>query len=366
MGLRSSIGTARAQRRGELLGLRALYFTYPWRRLAIGVLVLVVIGLVASGVGSVYVPPLTAAKILVNKLPLVDIQATWPDSWTAIIWQIRFPRIVLAGLVGGALAISGATYQGLFRNPLADPYFIGVAAGAALGATVVILTSVPFYFSGFSVLPLAAFAGAVVAVSMAYLVARQSGELPLLTLILAGLAVSSLAGAVTSYLMINSDSDIRPLVGWLLGGFIGTQWKDVYTVLPYLSVGTVVMMAYARVLNMFQLNEEEAKHLGVSVERTKVVLIIVASLTAAAAVSVSGIIGFVGIIAPHAVRLVWGTDHRFLLPMAMITGAGFLIVADLAARTVVSPSELPVGIVTAFCGAPFFLYLLRRARRVVL
>ena len=231
---------------------------------------------------------------------------------------------------------------------------------------MVMLTSVPVYFHGFSLLPIAAFAGAIVAVTIAYNVARQSGELPLLTMILAGLAISSLAAAVTSYLMIRSDPDLRPLIGWLLGGFIGTQWKDIYTVLPYLVPGVVVMMAYARVLNMFQLNEEEAKQLGVNVERTKIVLIAMASLTAAAAVSVSGIIGFVGIMAPHSVRLLWGNDHRFLLPMAMIAGAGFLILADLAARTVASPSELPVGIVTAFCGAPFFLYLLRRSRRMMI
>ena len=343
-----------------------LYLAYPWRRLAIGMLAVVVIGVGAAGVGPVYVPPVTAAKIVAAKLPFLDIGASWPNSWDTIIWQIRFPRIVLAALVGGALAISGATYQGLFRNPLADPYFIGVSAGAALGATVVLLTSVPVYFHGFSLLPIAAFAGSIAAVTIAYSVARQAGGLPLLTLILAGVAISSLATAVTSLLMIRSDPDIRPLLSWLLGGLIGSQWKDVYTVLPYLLVGTLVMMAYARILNMFQLNEEEAEQLGVNVERTKVVLITVASLTAAAAVSVSGIIGFVGIISPHAVRLVWGNDHRFLLPMAMIVGAGFLILADVAARTVASPSELPVGIVTAFCGAPFFLYLLRRGGRVAL
>ena len=345
---------------------RSLALNYPWWRLGAGLAVVVVIAVIAGGVGSVYIPPWTVVKIVVGHLPFVDMTGGWPNSWDTIIWQLRFPRIILAGLVGAALASSGATYQGLFRNPLADPYFIGVAAGAALGATIVLLTSVPVYLGGFSLLPIAAFLGAIVAVTATYVVARRSGELPLLTLILAGLAISSLLAAVTSYLIINSDPDVRPLLGWLLGGFIGTQWEDVYTVLPYLAPGVIVMMAYARILNMFQLNEEEAKHLGVNVERTKLVLIGVASLTAAAAVSVSGIIGFVGIIAPHSVRLIWGSDHRFLLPMAMITGAGFLILADLAARTVASPTELPVGIVTAICGAPFFLYLLSRTRRVVI
>ena len=365
MRLPFSIGVAKVRHPGAGSRPHRLYLAYPWWRFAIGLGVVVVIGLVASGVGSVYVPPLTTAKILLTKLPLLEMDHSWPNSWDTIIWQIRFPRIVLAGLVGACLAVSGATYQGLFRNPLADPYLIGVAAGAGLGATVVLITSVPVYFHGFSLLPIAAFAGAIAAVSIAYTVARQSGGLPLATLILAGVAIASLASAVTSYLMIQSDSDVRPLLAWLLGGFIGTQWDDIYIILPYLVPGFLVMMAYGRILNMLQLNEEEARQLGVNVERTKIILVILASLVTAAAVSVSGLIGFVGLIAPHAVRLMWGYDHRTLLPMSMITGAGFLIVADLAARTVVSPSELPVGVVTAFCGAPFFLYLLRRRRPVI-
>ena len=336
------------------------YLAYPWWRIAIGLAVVLVVALVASGVGSVYVPPMATLKILVDKLPFLAIDPSWPDSWSTIIWQIRFPRIVLAGLVGACLAISGATYQGLFRNPLADPYLIGVAAGAGLGATAVLVSGVTVSSHGFSLLPVAAFAGALLAVTVAYTVARRSEGLPLATLILSGVAIAALASAVTSYLMMRSDSDVRPVLAWLLGGFTGAQWNDVYVILPYLVPGFVVMMAYARILNMFQLNEEEAKQLGVNVERTKLILIALASLTTAAAVSVSGLIGFVGLIAPHAVRILWGYDHRSLLPMALITGAGFLVLADLAARTVVSPSELPVGVVTAFCGAPFFLYLLRR------
>ena len=345
---------------------RPVALAYPWGRLGMGLVGVALIGVLAGGIGSVYISPWTIVKIVADELPFVDVSGDWPNAWNTIIWQIRFPRIVLAGLVGAALAVSGATYQGLFRNPLADPYFIGVAAGAALGATIVLLTSVPVYFHGFSVLPIAAFAGAIVAVTLAYTVARQSEGLPLLSLILAGIVISSLAGAVTSLLIMRSDPDVRPLLGWLLGGFIGTQWDDVYTVLPYLVPAALILMAYARILNMFQLNEEEAKQLGVNVERTKIILISLASLTAAAAVSVSGIIGFVGIIAPHAVRLLWGHDHRFLLPMSMIVGAGFLVLADLAARMVVRPTELPVGIVTAFCGAPFFLFLLRKSRRLLI
>ena len=300
IGLPFSIGAMRVMSREAGAKAKPIYLAYPWWRLGIGFAVVIVIALVASGVGSVNVPPVTTTKILVDKLPFVEMDASWPDSWNAIIWQIRFPRIVLAGLVGAALAISGATYQGLFRNPLAEPGLIGVSAGATLGATVVLLTGVPVYVYGFSLLPIAAFAGAIVAVTVTYMVAaRRSEGLPLLTLILAGVAIGSLATAVASLLIIRSDPDVRPLLAWLMGGgLIGAQWDDIYLVLPYLLLGSVVLMAYGRILNMFQLNEEEAKQLGVNVERTKLILIVLATLVTAAAVSAAGIIGFVGLIAP--------------------------------------------------------------------
>ena len=339
---------------------------YPWRRLVVGALVVVAVGVVASSQGAVWIPPLTVLEILASRLPLVEIAPTWPDSWETILWQLRLPRIVLAGIVGLALAFSGATYQGLFRNPLADPFLIGVASGAGLGAIVVLVTGVPLYFQGVSLLPIAAFVGAVLAVTAAYVIARQSEGLPLTTLILAGVAIASLTGAVTSLLMLRGDPDLRPVLSWLLGGFISAQWKHSWMILPYLAPSLLLVMAYGRILNVFQLDDEQAKQLGVNVERTKILLIAAATMSTAAAVSFSGLIGFVGLIAPHAVRLMWGADYRFLLPMAALVGAGFLILADLVARTVVSPTELPVGVVTAFCGAPFFLYLLRKRKNVAM
>ena len=339
---------------------------YPWQRLLVGLGALLGVGLLATAGGSVPMPPPTVVKILAAKASVFDISVTWPESWETIIWQLRLPRVVLAGVVGAALAVSGATYQGLFRNPLADPYLIGVASGAGLGATVVLVTGVPHSFHGISLLPLAAFVGGLAAVTVAYLIARQSMGLPLTTLILAGVAIASLTGAVTTLLMIRSDPDLRPVFSWLLGGFISAQWKHSLVILPYLIPSALVVLAYSRVLNVLQLEEEHSRQLGVNVERTKLLLIGAASLATAAAVSFSGLIGFVGLIAPHAVRLVWGVDYRTLLPMAAIVGAGFLVIADLVARTVASPAELPVGIVTAFCGAPFFLYLLRRRGRVVM
>ncbi len=339
-------------------------FVFPWRRLAIGLVAVGFVGVLAASQGSVRMPPATVFEMLVSRLPLVEIEQDWSDAWETILWQIRLPRIVLAALVGGALATAGATYQGLFRNPLAEPSLIGAASGAGLGATVVLATGVPLYFHGMSLLPIAAFTGAVAAVAVAYSIARRSEGVGLTTLILAGVAIASLTSAVTSLIMIRSDPDLRVVLSWLMGSFVSAQWKHSLIVLPYLAFSGLLVLAYGRILNVFHLNEEHALQLGVTVERTKVVLIGAATLSTAAAVAFTGPIVFVGLIAPHAVRLVWGGDYRFLLPMSAIVGAGFLILADLAARTLASPAELPVGIVTAFCGAPFFLYLLRRRRRV--
>ena len=197
---------------------------------------------------------------------------------------------------------------------------------------------------------------------MAYSVARNSGGTPLTTLILAGVAIAALTGAVSSLLIIRSDPDLRPVFSWLMGSFISAEWGDSVVVLCYIAPSAAVLLAFGRVLNVLQLNEEHAAMLGVPVERVKLALIAAATLATAAAVSFAGLIGFVGLVAPHAVRLVWGGDYRFLLPMSALVGATFLVLADLAARTVVSPGELPVGLVTAFCGAPFFLYLLRRRK----
>ena len=342
----------------------ALSIGYPWRRLAIGLAAVSAIGVVAASQGSVRMPPLTVFKIVASEVPLVDVSQSWPDSWETILWRLRLPRVVLAGIVGAALAVSGATYQALFRNPLAGPSLIGATSGAGLGATIVLLTGVPLYFHGTSLLPVAAFTGAVTAVLVAYSVARRADGTSLTTLILAGVAISFAASALTSLLMIRSDPDLRPVLSWLLGGFATAQWKHTVMVLPYMLPCLLAVLFYGRILNVIQLDEDHARQLGVNVERTKVVLIAAATLTTAAAVSFTGPIGFVGLIAPHTVRLAWGTDYRSLVPMSAIVGAGFLILADLVARTAAPPAELPVGIVTALFGAPFFLFLLRRREPV--
>ena len=345
---------------GEALalpGVRSLRGTLPLAMAA--VLAAVLLGV---SQGSVDIPFTTVVRILVWKILGLGSVA-WPEAWGEIVWQIRLPRVLLAGLVGATLAFSGAGYQGVLRNPLADPYLIGVAAGAGLGATIVLVSGAPYAFGSLSLLPPAAFVGALLAVSVAYVLARSGGVVPNVTLILAGVAISAATTSIMSFLIIANHERAVSILSWLLGGFNTATWEKVGMVLPYSLVGGAAVLASTRLLNVLQLDEEEAQQLGVPVERVKVLVIVAASLATAAAVSVSGLIGFVGLIVPHSVRLLWGFDYRRLVPMSMAVGAVFLILADLAARSILAPSEVPVGIITAICGAPFFLWLLRGHRR---
>lgn len=328
-------------------------------------ILLVVMVALATTVGSVKIPFLTTFSILLSKLPFVDMNPTWTSTLETIILEIRLPRVILAGIVGAALATAGATYQGLFRNPLADPYLIGVAQGAALGAVIGFLLPTTWHGMGFGIIPLLAFSGALISTAIVYNLARVGKTIPVTTLILAGVALGALLGSIVSYLIISSGEKMHGIIFWLMGSFSLSQWSEVKVVLPYVLVGVVVILLYARPLNIMQLDEEQAQQLGINVERLKIVLLAAATLITAAAVSFVGTIGFVGIIIPHAVRLVWGADHRFLLPLSVLTGAIFLILADLIARTVLAPTEIPVGVITALCGAPFFLYLLRRKRKII-
>jgi iron complex transport system permease protein len=326
---------------------------------------LVAVVILATSVGSVHIPLLTTFRILLAKLPLLDMAQSWQSAIGTIVLEIRLPRVILAGLVGAALATAGATYQGLFRNPLADPYLIGVAQGASLGAVIGFLLPVTWHSFGFSLIPLLAFTGALVSTAVVYALARVGKTLPVTTLILAGVALGSLLGSIVSYLIISSGEKMHGIIFWLMGSFSLSQWSEIRVVLPYVAVGTVAIIIFARLLNVMQLDEEQAQQLGVNVERLKLILLAAATLITAASVSFVGTIGFVGIIIPHAVRLIWGADHRFLLPLSVLTGAIFMILADLVARTVLAPTEIPIGVITALCGAPFFLYLLRRRQKVI-
>lgn len=333
-----------------------------WGRVAVGLLVLAGVAVVALLNGAASIPMLDAARILASALPGVSLETDGPSTWDRIMIDIRLPRVMLAGLVGATLAYAGATYQGVLRNPLADPYLIGVAAGAGLGATIGFLVPIEIPLGLLSPVTLFAFVGAILAVTVAYQFARIGVRVPTTTLILAGVAISALASAATMFLYMTAGDDLRTIFSWIMGSLNSASWNSIWLLLPYTTVMATVVLVHARVLNVMQLSEDQAQQLGINVERTKLILIGSASLATAVAVSVSGLIGFVGLIVPHMIRLIWGPDYRRLLPLTMIYGAAFLIIADLIARTSISPGELPVGVVTAFFGAPFFLYLLRRAR----
>ena len=319
------------------LGLNKNSTGYPrrWRLrfFAIGgmAVALVIIALLVLTIGSVKIPFLTVWGILISHLPLVNIHGDWSPTSDMIITGIRLPRVVLAGLVGSALGVAGATYQGLFRNPLADPYLIGVAQGAALGAAL------GFVFAwgilGSYLIPILAFGGALIAVSVVYVVARVGKTLPVTTLILAGVAVGALLISMTSYLTLVSPDKTHGIVSWLMGGFSTANWNQVRLVTPYIAVGLGIIFLFARQLNVMQLDEDQAQQLGINVERTKLILLISSTLITAAAVCFVGTIGFVGIIVPHAVRLIFGPDHRSLLPLSALVGACLLILADTAARS---------------------------------
>jgi cobalamin transport system permease protein len=321
------------------------------------------IALLSIGIGSVFIPPLTVVEILLSRLPLISVHAVAPSTFETILFDIRLPRVALVALTGAALATSGTAYQGLFRNPLADPYLIGVAAGAGLGAilAMALRTAYPFSASPFLV-PLAAFAGALVTVALVYQLGRIGRSTPTTTLILAGVAVGALATAISTFILLRVGQQMVHVMAFLLGGYSAAGWEAVFAVAPFTALGLAVMYLYARPLNLLLFDEEQAQHLGVKVGQVKLVVVVSATLTTAAAVAFSGLIGFVGLIVPHAARLLVGPDHRRLLPVAALGGAGFLMLADLLSRTVIAPEELPLGVVTAFAGAPFFLFLLRRAK----
>ncbi len=326
---------------------------------------LVVVVALATSIGSVHIPILTTLRILLDKLPLLDMTQSWQSTVSTIVLEIRLPRAILAGLVGAALATAGATYQGLFRNPLADPYLIGVAQGASLGAVIGFLLPAVWHNLGANIIPALAFIGALVATAVVYGLARVGKTVPVTTLILAGVALGALLGSIVSYLIISSGEKMHGIIFWLMGSFSLSRWSEISIVLPYVAVGIAVILIFARSLNVMQLDEEQAQQLGINVERLKLILLAAATLITAASVSFVGTIGFVGIITPHAVRLIWGADHRFLLPLSMLSGAIFMILADLVARTVLAPTEIPIGVITAICGAPFFLYLLRRRKKAI-
>lgn len=334
----------------------------PWTLTGI---LLVAFLILSAGVGSVAIPPLTVLKILLARIPVLGIVVDWPATFETILLQIRLPHSILMAITGMALAASGSAYQGLFRNPLADPYIIGVASGAGLGAVLAMSIHWPYQFGGMFVIPMAAFIGALLTVYVVYTLAKVGRSTPVTTLILAGVAVSSFMSAITSLIMLVSREELHRAISWMFGGFGLGGWDPVLAAIPYLVIGIGLLVLLGRPLNVLQFGDEQAKQLGLNVERYKLVIVVTASLVAAVAVSFSGIIGFVGLIVPHVVRLIWGPDYRRLIPLATLAGGSFLLATDIVARMIMAPSVLPVGVVTAIIGAPFFLWLLRRSKKDV-
>jgi len=322
--------------------------------LALGILFFAI--LLSISVGSVFIPPADLWRVLTGKAPLAVSQAA------TIVLTLRLPRTALVLLTGAALGTSGAAYQGLFRNPLADPYLIGVASGAGLGAVLAMSIQWPYTPAALLAVPAAAFIGALGTVFLVYFLARIGKTLPTTNLILAGVAFSFFASALTSYLMLRSTGELRRAIAWLLGGSAQAGWGPVLAVLPFLLPGLAVLLLSGHTLNLLQFGDEQAAQMGLPVTRARTVILAAASLATASAVAFSGIIGFIGLIVPHLVRLAFGADYRRLLPLSLLGGAAVLLLSDVLARVLLAPQELPVGIVTALAGVPFFLWVLRRAK----
>lgn len=327
----------------------------------IGLLVLV--SVFSMGVGAVEIPASTVVDILTSHLSLPVLFGDEISSATnTIIWDIRLPRVLLAVLVGMALASSGGVMQGFFQNPMADPYIVGVSAGAALGATSAYALKLDFWLLGLNAVSLCALISALVITFMVYLLARRRGRVVPSVLLLTGVAVGSLATSVTSFMLVMGQEDQRRVLFWLMGSLSSRQWDHVLMLAPYVVMGSVAIQLFAKDLNALLLGDEQAAHLGVAVERVKLILLIAATCLTAAAVAVSGIIGFVGLLVPHLARLVVGPDYRILLPVSALGGGLLLALADMVARTAMAPAEMPIGILTTVLGAPFFIYLLHRQR----
>lgn len=318
--------------------------------------------ILSIGIGSISISPLITLRLFINKILGYGIVDDIPSSLVDIIVKIRLPHAILMLFTGAALSGSGAAYQGLFRNPLADPFLIGVASGAGLGAVIAMSINWPSTLLGMYTIPLSAFLGAVITIYLVYQFSKVGKRLPTTSLILAGVAISSFTNAITSLLMLQSKEEMHRALSWLFGGGAVSGWQPVIAMIPYLLIGFACLIISGHPLNVLQFGEEQAQQLGLSVDKAKIIIIFAASITTATAVSFAGIIGFIGLIVPHLIRLLWGSDYRHLIPLSILGGGSALLIADLLARTLFAPQVLPVGIVTALTGAPFFLWILRRVK----
>ena len=332
------------------------------RPFLVSFLVLLAALLLSAAVGSVAVSPAewrTLLKAVLDGRAFSDPQTA---PLASIFFNLRLPRTCLVALAGAALAGSGSAYQGMFRNPLADPYLIGVASGAGLGAVLAMSIRFPYTLGGLLATPAAAFLGALISVFLVVQLGRTGKAIAAPNLVLAGVAVSAFASALTSFLMLRATGELRRALVWLLGGSTLSGWLPVLAALPYILLGLGVLTSLGHGLNVLQFGSEQAQQLGLPVRRVRFLVIASATLATAAAVAFTGVIGFVGLIMPHLARLLWGSDYRRLIPLSALGGAVLLLLADVVARVILAPQELPVGIITALLGAPFFLWVLRRSQ----
>ncbi len=323
---------------------------------------LILVSILSLAIGSVAIPVPAILQVIMAKIGLATLPID-SDVYSTIIFDLRLPRTFLIALTGAALSGSGAAYQGLFRNPLADPYLIGVASGAGLGAVIAMSVHWPVDMLGLYTIPVVAFLAGIGTVLVVYSIARVGKTVPTTNLLLAGVTVSSFCTALTSYLMLHAHNELRRALSWLLGGSALTGWDPVIAIFPYifLGLGSLILLSYP--LNVLQFGEDQAQQMGLKVVRVKTLIVLASSLTAASAVAFSGIIGFVGLIVPHMVRLIWTSDYRRLIPLSIILGMVVLLAADIISRIILPSQEIPLGIITALAGAPFFLWILRKSKQ---
>lgn len=323
---------------------------------SIAVLFLVVI--ISCCIGAANIKVSEAMSVIINKLFNTNFDFDIKSSTQTIIWQIRFPRILIGLLVGGTLSVAGATYQSLLKNPMADPFVIGVSSGAAFGAAIGIASKIVFEFLGLSFTSILAFICAILVMVIVYKIAKIGNKVPITTLLLSGIAIGNFLTAFTSLIMIFAGDDLDKIFFWTMGSLSGKSWEQLFSILPYVIIGIIIIYYYTRDLNIILLGEDTASNLGVNVEKVKKILIVTSTVITAFVVSISGIIGFVGLIIPHITRMLVGPDNKRLIPMSFIFGAILLIVCDTIARSLLN-QEIPVGLVTAILGGPFFIYLLK-------
>lgn len=333
---------------------------------SIGVLFVVMVFSSTLGVANISFSE--AIQIMLSKIPGIGRLFTPSQEQThnVIVLKIRLPRILLASLIGIGLSVVGSSMQGMFKNPMADPGILGISTGAALGATLAIVTGVQKLVWGIGIVTIAAFAGALLTTFLIYSIARVGNKIPTITLLLSGVAVSFLFSSMITMLMVFNREQIENIVLWTMGSIAAANWRQVWLLAPIVLTGTVIIMTYARDLNLMATGDETAQSLGVEVEKAKKVLLVVSAVLVGACVSVSGIIGFVGLIIPHMVRLLLGSDHRSVLPFSAVGGALFMVICDTLARNLVPPAEMPVGAITSLFGAPFFIYLLIKSKKKVI